>query len=252
MIYCSKCGWKNDDDAHYCIKCRTPLNILDNLKKETKDKKSIEEKIEETAEEIGKKTEEIGKKIEKKVNTVGRNINQWYDENFKIAGPLVGAFIALIILRIIILIIQGLDEDIFIVTALGNGLLEYLLVIFASMLLTGYNHYFYRKYKHQYQWIYPLISAIGFIIGAWIAAQIMLIISQTNNTPILESIGNFINNYLIGIFILALFISYIAQFFIRPYQSQEQRSYQEFKHCSKCNIDLDCDARYCWKCGNEL
>ena len=84
------------------------------------------------------------------------------------------------------------------------------------MLLSGYNTYFYRKYKQQYQWIYPLISAIGFVFGAWIAAQIMLIISNSNETPIIEAIGNFINTYLIPIFILAIIISYAAQFAFGP------------------------------------
>ena len=109
-----------------------------------------------------------------------------------------------------------------VLNVVSEGLHKYLIIIFASMLLSGYNTYFNRKYKHQYQWIYPLISAIGFIIGIWIAAQIMLIISQSNGTPIIEAIGNFINTYLIGIFILALIIGYAAQFAFGYYVSQEK------------------------------
>ena len=209
MGYCTKCGAKLSEKAEFCTKCGTPIKSSDKAKK---DKKSIEEQIEETAETFGKKVEEIGKKIEKKSEGVGDRINQWYDYNFKIAGPLIGTFIALIILRIIIYIIQSSGDDIYIVTALGDGLYEYLLVIFGSMLLSGYNTYLYRKYKQKYWWIYPLISAIGFIIGAWIAAQIMLVINQSDDTPILEAIANFIDTYLIGIFILALIIGYAVQF----------------------------------------
>jgi len=222
MKYCIKCGAKQPEKAEFCTKCGTPIKSSDEPKKEIKDKKSIEEQIEETAEEIGKKAEQIGKKIEKKTEDFGNNINQWYDKTFKIAGPLIGAFIALIILRIIVSAIQVSGEDIFIVTALGEGIHEYLLIIFASMLLSGYNTYFYRKYKHQYQWAYPFISAVGFIIGAWIAAQIMLIISKSNDTPIIKAIGTFINTYLIGIFILALIIAYAAQFAFSLYSSQEK------------------------------
>ncbi len=76
----------------------------------------------------------------------------------------------------------------------------------------------------------------------------MLIISQSNDTPIIEAIGTFINTYLIGIFILALIIGYAVQF----YKSQEEQSHPEVKHCSNCKIDLDSDARFCWKCGNEI
>jgi hypothetical protein len=222
MEYCIKCGAKLLEKADFCTKCGNRIKSSDEPKKEIKDKKSMEEKIEETAEEIGKKAEQIGKRIEKRADDVGNYINQWYDNTFKIFGPLIGAFIALIILRIIIYVIDVSGEDIFIVSALGEGLLEYLLIIFASMLLSGYNTYFYRKYKQQYQWIYPLISAIGFIIGIWIAAQIILIISQSNDTPIIEAIGNFINTYIIGIFILAIIIGYAALFTYINYKSQEK------------------------------
>jgi len=224
MEYCTKCGAKLSEKAEFCTKCGTPIKSSDEAKKEIKDKKSIIEQIEETAEDIGRNGEQIGRKIEKKTDDFGHHINQWYDKTFKIAGPLIGAFIALIIIRIIIYAIQASDEDIFIATALSEGLYDYLLIIFASMLLSGYNTYLYRKYKHQYQWIYPLISAIGFIIGAWIAAQIMLIINQSDDTPILEAIGTFINTYLIGIFILALIIGYAAQFAFGPYISQEKNN----------------------------
>ena len=211
MTYCIKCGAKLPEKAEYCTKCGTQIKSSDEPKKEIKDKKSIEEKIEETAEYIGKRAEQFGKRIEKNADGVGYYINQWYDKTFKIVGPLFGAFIVLIILRIIVYVIQASGDDIFIVTAFSEGLLEYLLIIFASMLLTGYNTYFNHKYKQQYQWIYPLISALGFIIGAWVSAKIMLIIDQNDNTPILAAIGNFIDAYLIVIFILALIIGYSAQ-----------------------------------------
>jgi len=222
MVYCIRCGAKLPEKAEFCNKCGKPPKSSNEPKKEIKDKKSIEEQIEETAEEIGKKAEQIGKRIEKKADVVGNHVNEWYDKTFKIAGPLIGAFIGLIVIRIIIYVIQVSGEDIFIATSLSEGLNDYLLIIFVSMLLSGYNTYFNRKYRNQYQWIYPLISAIGFIIGAWIASQIMIIISQSNNTPIIEAIGTFINTYIIGIFILALIIGYAVQFTYATYISQEK------------------------------
>ncbi len=222
MVYCIRCGAKLPEKAEFCTKCGKPPKSSNEPKKEIKDKKSIEEQIEETAEEIGKKAEQIGKRIEKKADDVGNHVNEWYDKTFKIAGPLIGAFIGLIAIRIIIYVIQVSGEDILIATSLGEGLHDYLLIIFVSMLLSGYNTYFNRKYRNQYQWIYPLISAIGFIIGAWIASQIMIIISQSNNTPIIEAIGTFINTYIIGIFILALIIGYAVQFTYATYISQEK------------------------------
>ena len=223
MQYCTKCGAKILEKAEFCTQCGTPINSSDKTKNEPKDTKTIEDQIEETAENIGKKAEQIGKKIEQKADDAGKHMEQWYNKTFKIAGPLVGAFIGLIIMRLIIYIIQASNYDIHIVTAFSEGLYDYILIIFASMLLSGYNTYIYRKYKQQYQWIYPLISAIGFIIGAWVAAQIMLLINLKDNTPILAAIGKFIDTYLIGIFILALLIAYAAQIaFSSNYTKEKQ------------------------------
>ena len=87
------------------------------------------------------------------------------------------------------------------------------------------NRYRYRHFpNHHYHWIYPLISALGLIIGAWFASQIMLIINQSDDTPILEAIGTFIDTYLIGIFILALIIGYALQFAFGHYMSQEKNN----------------------------
>ena len=49
MKYCTKCGVKLTEKAEFCTKCGKPLKSSDEPKKEIKDKKSIEEKIEETA-----------------------------------------------------------------------------------------------------------------------------------------------------------------------------------------------------------
>jgi ribosomal protein L40E/type II secretory pathway component PulF len=226
MVYCIKCGAKLPEKAEFCSKCGRQIKLSDEPKKEIKDEKSIEEKIEESAEYFGKKiekkAEQFGRQLEKKANNAGYYFNQWYDKTFKIVGPLIGAFIALIVMRIIIYIIQASNVDILIVTAFSEGLLEYLLIIFASMLISGYNTYFHHKYKQQYQWIYPLISAIGFIIGLWAVSKILLIIDQNDNTPVLAAIGNFIDTYIIVIFILALIIGYVIQFSVYSSKYREK------------------------------
>ena len=216
MDYCIKCGAKLPKDAEFCTKCGNQVKSLD------KEKKPLEEKIEKTAKGIGKKAEQVGKRIEKGAERAGNHFSQWYDKTFNIGGPLIGAFIGLIILRLIIYIIQTFDEDIFILTAFGEGLHEYLLFIFASFLITGYNTYLNKKYKKQYHWIYPLFSGIGFTLGAWILAKIFLIISKSNDTPIIQAIGNIINTYIIVIFILAIFIGYIYQVVFGPFIFKEK------------------------------
>jgi ribosomal protein L40E len=222
MEYCIKCGAKLPNDAEFCTKCGKHIKSTDKVKNEKKGKKSIEKKFEESAEGIGKKAQKIGIGIEKSAEKAGDHFNKWYDNTFKFGGPLVGAFLGLIILRLIIYIIQTFDESIFVVTAFGEGLHEYLLFIFASLLITGYNTYIYKKYREQYLWVYPFISAVGFTLGAWIAAQIFLIISKSNDTPIFQAIGNFINTYIFGILFLAIIIGYAYQLAFGPNISKKK------------------------------
>jgi uncharacterized membrane protein YvbJ len=40
MVYCTKCGTKNEDDAKFCIKCREPLNASRSVKRERRRKES--------------------------------------------------------------------------------------------------------------------------------------------------------------------------------------------------------------------
>ena len=232
MAYCTKCGAKLTDNAEFCTKCGKSIKAKDtkSIEKQIdeftedlgKKAEDIGKKIEEKADEIGKKADKIGKNIEKKTDEVGDHVNQWYDNTFKFAGPLVGAFIGLIILRIIIYIIQFSEDDIHIFTAFSEITLDYLLIIFGSMLLSGYNNYINRKFKELYLWIYPFVSAVSFIIGAWIAAQIMLYINAQDNTPIIGAIGNFIDTYLIALFILALIIGYAAQIGYQYYTNEKK------------------------------
>ena len=49
MVFCSKCGTKNEDTAEYCSKCGAKLTVST--------EKSIEKRIEKGAEEFGKRAE---------------------------------------------------------------------------------------------------------------------------------------------------------------------------------------------------
>jgi ribosomal protein L40E len=63
MLYCYKCGKKNDEDAEHCIKCGT------NLYKSNR----FEENLEKFAKEIGERAEKFGKKVEKKVKEFAKS-----------------------------------------------------------------------------------------------------------------------------------------------------------------------------------
>jgi len=58
LVYCSKCGTKNEEDAKYCSKCGADLEV-------SREKK-LERRAEEWGEEFGKRAEEWGKQMERK------------------------------------------------------------------------------------------------------------------------------------------------------------------------------------------
>ncbi|MFA5364095.1 MAG: zinc ribbon domain-containing protein [Candidatus Bathyarchaeia archaeon] len=40
MVYCTKCGTKNDDDAALCVNCKEPLNVYQTMRRERHRKES--------------------------------------------------------------------------------------------------------------------------------------------------------------------------------------------------------------------
>ena len=40
MVYCTKCGTKNEEDATLCVKCKEPLNVYQTVRREQRHKES--------------------------------------------------------------------------------------------------------------------------------------------------------------------------------------------------------------------
>ena len=93
MVYCSKCGKKNDETALYCVKCGTKLD---------ESTKSWDKRIEEDAEQFGKRMEEWGENFGK----------QFEDgECFRLhhVGLAFGLFIGIVIILVGILTLVGIE-----------------------------------------------------------------------------------------------------------------------------------------------
>ena len=58
MVYCTKCGVKNEDEASNCGNCGAPLKVY------SPEKRGWEEEIEIRAEEFGERAEKFGKRME--------------------------------------------------------------------------------------------------------------------------------------------------------------------------------------------
>ena len=105
MVYCSKCGTKNEEVAETCAKCGATLNVLR--------AKSLEKRIEEGAEEFGKRAEGecFGKSTE--------------DECFGLphGGTIFGLIIGIIIILVGISLLIGIDLEIWPLMILIFGVL---------------------------------------------------------------------------------------------------------------------------------
>ena len=84
MVYCTKCGTKNEEGAKYCVKCGANLEISG--------EKRLERRVEEWGEEFGRRAEEWGEQFGKRVE----------EECFGL--PHGGAIVGLIIGAIIVLV----------------------------------------------------------------------------------------------------------------------------------------------------
>ena len=98
MVFCSKCGSKNLDEAKFCTECGTNLALG-----KVKQKEDLGEEIEKKMEKWG---EDFGKQIEERADEFGRTI-----ENECFGLPHGGAIIGLIIGAFIIIIGASLALD---------------------------------------------------------------------------------------------------------------------------------------------
>ena len=58
MVYCTKCGAQNGDDANHCSSCGASLNVA------RRERRGWEEEIEVRAEEFGERAERFGRNME--------------------------------------------------------------------------------------------------------------------------------------------------------------------------------------------
>lgn len=222
-MYCSKCGKESKEEADYCNKCGSKLSKLakNKIGESEQEPKKEAKTIEQTAKEFGEKAERVGKRIENRFNKTSEDFNQWFDQLFGIFGPLVWAFLALIILRIIIFGMDIVGDDSAVIGRIGDVLYDNLLLIFGLMLVSTYNTYLLRKYKKQYRWISPAISTAVFVIILWIITKVFIVIDSELDIPILTSIASFIESYLVIIFVAIILISYGFMMVVTPHEKKK-------------------------------
>ena len=93
MVYCSKCGTKNDDKALYCVKCGVKLDGS---------KKTWDQQLDEGAEEFGKRMEEWGENF-------GKQFEEGECFGLVYGGLAFGLAIGILIIIVGILTLAGIE-----------------------------------------------------------------------------------------------------------------------------------------------
>jgi uncharacterized membrane protein YvbJ len=90
LVYCTKCGTKNEEDVEHCIKCGAPLGVSQEKKFETRAK--------EWGEDFGRRAEQWGEDFGKRVE------NECFGlpHGGSIAGLIIGAIIILVGISIVL------------------------------------------------------------------------------------------------------------------------------------------------------
>jgi len=118
LVYCTKCGTKNEEDAKHCSKCGASLEVSR--------EKRLEKRAEEWGEEFGRRAEEWGEQFGKRVE----------EECFGLphGGAIFGLFIGIII------ILAGtifLLQEIGVIVKDFNLLWPFFVIIFGILFVGG-------------------------------------------------------------------------------------------------------------------
>lgn len=103
MVYCTKCGTKNNPTVKYCTKCGSPLEQSD---------KSWEKKIDEGAEEFGKHAKKWGEDFGESAEQWGQNFEKQIEDGcFGLSqiGAILGVLIGIIIVIAGLLLLFGVN-----------------------------------------------------------------------------------------------------------------------------------------------
>jgi uncharacterized membrane protein YvbJ len=103
MIYCTKCGTKNNPTENYCVKCGAPLE---------KSNKSWDQKVDQWGENVGNKAEKWGEDFGRRAEKWGEEFEkQAQDGCFGLAKnmAILGIILGIIIILAGILLLVGIQ-----------------------------------------------------------------------------------------------------------------------------------------------
>ena len=224
LIYCTKCGMKNNFGDLYCLSCGNQIgggsSAGQNWQKSARSKpigeqvNTAETKIMtefgQTGKRIGEQFRKTGEDLGKGMERTGKRASEWYDRTTGIFGPMIFALFSLLLLVLVVLSIMILAEERRVWVDLTDFVLTYLPLFFMLGLLSSYSTYFSRKYHSRFKWATPITAAVSITAAFWIVARIMAIIDQSLEVPYIRTIYSWIDLLLPVIFALVIVVGYLG------------------------------------------
>ena len=169
----------------------------------------------EFGERLGKELGEIGKRIGQEAERAGKGYVNWWDRTMGMFSPVVSGAISVIVF-IVLLIITRAIAAISDHRAFWDGLADFgwdYLPLFVGLFFLGsFQAYLHRRYRKEFRWVSPPISAVAFVASFWIFAKVLDIADRHLDHPRLGDLSSLVILMLPVIFVLVIIGGYLFAF----------------------------------------
>ncbi len=164
--------------------------------------------------ELGRKMAAAGKRIGEEFK--GSEFDKKWYSTLGLLAPIIGGLIATIIFLIFVLVVGAVavgSEHRSFWDELRNFLESYFLLFVGLFFLSSFANYFNHVHRRIFQWVTPIMTAVGFVGWFWILAQVLFIGARTLTRPGLHDLGDFVMDMLPVIFAIVLGLGYLVVLF---------------------------------------
>jgi len=168
--------------------------------------------VEALGEKFGRRVEKHGREFGDRMEKKGEAWDSWFHRTFGVVGPVISSIFAIIIfaLGIWVLGLVNLPIGSAFLSNVSSFFTQNMGLFFLIFLFFSYASYFSRASPRCCSPISPIITAVGIIVGLWIAVNAINIANISLGIPVLSSAASYLGKSLFWIFWLVLFIGYLV------------------------------------------
>lgn len=209
MVLCSRCGADNTPDSRFCKYCGTRFGDVALLSPQTPPQNTPARSVADTGKRLGDELGRMG-------GMLGKNMADWWITTMGILSPILfgifGVVVIIFGLFVTDTIASNSDSPQF-WDGLHDFIIDRFLLLTGLMFLGAFHGYLYWRYRRNYRWIGPIVSATIFTAWAWVVAQVLLLAGRYSEQKEFGDVGRFLEAVLVLVFVLALLTGYAIVWF---------------------------------------